>query len=199
MGAGRWKSRSTELPGGRSIHFVVESDQGRLSVADAVAGWRDEPAFREFFSCILESVRFEAFRWETPPATDKTASRDLEFVVIDSPGLSVAADWSAFAEHLKAGTADVTTFQNLGRDATLVVPQPVKADSDYSHFGRFIRTAPDHQKQALWKAVGEAMALRINRKPVWLSTAGAGVPWLHVRLDDRPKYYSHRPYREFSK
>ncbi|MFO1021395.1 MAG: hypothetical protein U0903_11970 [Planctomycetales bacterium] len=32
-------------------------------------------------------------------------------------------------------------------------------------------------------------------KPVWLSTAGAGVPWLHVHLDDQPKYYSHAPYR----
>ncbi len=31
--------------------------------------------------------------------------------------------------------------------------------------------------------------------PVWLSTAGAGVSWLHVRLDDRPKYYGHGPYR----
>jgi hypothetical protein len=30
---------------------------------------------------------------------------------------------------------------------------------------------------------------------VWLSTAGAGVPWLHVRLDDAPKYYGHAAYR----
>ena len=31
--------------------------------------------------------------------------------------------------------------------------------------------------------------------PVWVSTAGAGVSWLHVRLDDRPKYYGYQPYR----
>jgi hypothetical protein len=37
-----------------------------------------------------------------------------------------------------------------------------------------------------------------RRKPVWLSTAGAGVSWLHVRLDDRPKYYGYRPYQEAS-
>ncbi|MFL6237620.1 MAG: DUF6940 family protein [Thermoanaerobaculia bacterium] len=24
---------------------------------------------------------------------------------------------------------------------------------------------------------------------------GAGVSWLHVRLDDRPKYYGYGPYR----
>mmetsp|Transcript_9405 Transcript_9405/g.21189 ORF Transcript_9405/g.21189 Transcript_9405/m.21189 type:complete len:541 (+) Transcript_9405:444-2066(+) len=27
--------------------------------------------------------------------------------------------------------------------------------------------------------------------PVWLSTSGMGVPWLHVRLDSSPKYYTY--------
>jgi hypothetical protein len=31
-------------------------------------------------------------------------------------------------------------------------------------------------------------------QPIWLSTAGMGVAWLHIRLDERPKYYSHKPY-----
>jgi hypothetical protein len=58
-----------------------------------------------------------------------------------------------------------------------------------------MRTAPGAQKHALWRAVGEAMQRRISQKPVWLSTAGMGVAWLHVRLDDRPKYYGYMPYR----
>ncbi len=40
------------------------------------------------------------------------------------------------------------------------------------------------------------MTQRIGAMPVWLSTAGAGVSWLHVRLDTRPKYYHHGPYRQ---
>ena len=40
------------------------------------------------------------------------------------------------------------------------------------------------------------MSQTVNDKPTWLSTAGMGVAWLHVRLDQRPKYYAHRPYRE---
>jgi hypothetical protein len=60
----------------------------------------------------------------------------------------------------------------------------------------FVRHAPQRQRQALWQTVGEAMARRIGHQPVWLSTAGAGVAWLHVRLDNRPKYYSHGPYRQ---
>jgi hypothetical protein len=39
------------------------------------------------------------------------------------------------------------------------------------------------------------MVARLGAKPVWLSTAGGGVSWLHVRLDDQPKYYGFEPYR----
>ena len=42
----------------------------------------------------------------------------------------------------------------------------------------------------------QAMVQRVGIKPVWLSTAGAGVSWLHVGLDDRPKYYGFGPYRQ---
>ena len=40
------------------------------------------------------------------------------------------------------------------------------------------------------------MEARIGIQPIWLSTAGMGVPWLHVRLDSRPKYYAFGPYRD---
>ena len=29
----------------------------------------------------------------------------------------------------------------------------------------------------------------------WLSTAGMGVYWLHVRVDSRPKYYRYQGYK----
>ena len=30
--------------------------------------------------------------------------------------------------------------------------------------------------------------------PRWLSTSGLGISYLHVRIDKRPKYYSHQEY-----
>ena len=42
----------------------------------------------------------------------------------------------------------------------------------------------------------QALLQRLGARPVWLSTAGGGVDWLHVRLDDRPKYYRHREWRQ---
>src|SRR4051812_31098730 len=46
----------------------------------------------------------------------------------------------------------------------------------------------ENQKHSLWGLVGAAMQRRLSTRPVWLSTAGAGVSRLHVRLDDQPKY-----------
>jgi hypothetical protein len=44
--------------------------------------------------------------------------------------------------------------------------------------------------------VAETMTEQLDLKePLWLSTAGQGVFWLHVRLDRYPKYYNHAPYR----
>ncbi|MFN0016858.1 MAG: DUF6940 family protein [Pirellulaceae bacterium] len=46
--------------------------------------------------------------------------------------------------------------------------------------------------------LGEAKAASVNVNPVWLITAGVGVSWLYVRLDDRPKYYGYGPYCQWA-
>jgi len=77
----------------------------------------------------------------------------------------------------------------------MVVPCPDDPLSDYGHLAAFLRHSPEPQQHSLWELVGAAMHRRLGPRPVWLSTAGGGVAWLHVRLDDRPKYYGYAPYR----
>ncbi|MDP1796726.1 MAG: hypothetical protein Q8K78_04560 [Planctomycetaceae bacterium] len=77
----------------------------------------------------------------------------------------------------------------------MIVPCPIANQVAYGHLAAFVRHAPPSQRDALWKAVGEVWDKRVSQTPVWLSTAGAGVPWLHVRFDSLPKYYWHSPYR----
>ena len=89
----------------------------------------------------------------------------------------------------------MVTFPNLGNDAVLVVPTPVGPSAAYVHLAAFVRHAPPAQVHELWRAVGAAVASRLSVKPMWVSTAGMGVAWLHVRLDDRPKYYGFTEYR----
>jgi uncharacterized protein DUF6940 len=76
----------------------------------------------------------------------------------------------------------------------MVVPCPVGPESAYGHLAAFVRSAPKQHVDHVWQAVGKAVQERLSEKPVWLSTAGLGVSWLHVRLDSRPKYYGYRPY-----
>jgi hypothetical protein len=122
-------------------------------------------------------------------------SQPFEFVLLDSPELVRRPDPEAFAEHFAVAEASVAAFPNLAGDAIMVVPAPLAEPSAYAHLAAFVRLAPAAQQHALWQTVGEAMARRIGARPVWLSTAGAGVTWLHVRLDDRPKYYGFVPYK----
>lgn len=131
--------------------------------------------------------------------TAATSSREFEFVLLDSPSLAAIPAEDAFAKYFDSAAMKrgVVEFPNLGKDAILVVPCPQAPASAYGHLAAFVREAPDAQRHALWKLVGEAMERRLGKEPVWLSTAGAGVPWLHVRLDDRPKYYGYAAYRVF--
>lgn len=180
--------------------IVVRRDSAAVSYAAVVEAWRCDAEFRAWFNALLAGAAFRAFRWETPPVTATTVGQPFEFVVLDSPSLERQPDPEAFREHFGGGPeAEVAVFANLGGDATMVVPQPLAAATAYGHLAAFVRSAPDHQRHALWRAVGDAMARRIGTKPVWLSTAGAGVSWLHVRLDDRPKYYGFAPYRALAR
>lgn len=141
-----------------------------VPISAFVTGWREDEAFRSTFTARLAAVPYAAFRWEMPAVTAATADR------------------------FDADAGNVLPFPNLGGDAILVVPRPIAAPTAYGHLAAFVRRAPAHQQDAFWQAVGAAMSARLGARPVWLNTAGAGVPWLHLRLDDRPKYYRHRPY-----
>jgi hypothetical protein len=192
-----WASRSEKMADGRLLKVAIDLDSAPVPFAEVLRRWQHDADFRSFFIALLGDAPFSAFRWETPPITTATANRPFEFILLDSPGLARHPDADAFAEHfVGAAEGGVVEFPNLGNDAILVVPCPNGPHSAYGHLGAFVRQAPEAQRHALWELVGAAMRRRLSAKPVWLSTAGAGVSWLHVRLDDRPKYYGYSPYRE---
>lgn len=190
-----WSSRCERLSAG-ALRFDVARGAKPATFADVLRGWRTDAAFRAWFNDLLAAAPFSAFRFETPGATAATAARPFEFVLLDDPALARPPEPGAFAEHFrKEPAATVIDFANLREDAVLVVPCPAADPGAYGHLAAFVRAAPAEQRDALWRAVGEAVARRLGAKPVWLSTAGAGVAWLHVRLDDRAKYYGHGPYK----
>lgn len=179
---------------------VTLSDDRELSFSDVLTLWSENSAFRTFFTEAVTESAFEAYFWETPPVTFGTLSRRFEFVLVESGALArLSPDPKPFKEHFLSHPSEkVLTFPNLGRDAVLVVPAPLADVACYPHLARFLKGAPPAQIDSFWEAVGRAMKQRISASPVWLSTAGMGVSWLHLRLDSRPKYYRHQPYTRYS-
>lgn len=191
-----WSVRSNKLAEIAGLRCTVARDQRAATVHEIFLAMQNDAEFRTFFSAQLAGVSYPAYRWETPGVTKETLDRPFEFVVLESAGLERAADPQAFAEHFQPEKS-IVSFANLNNDAVMIVPCPAGDLSAYTHLASFVRRAPDTQRHALWQRVAEEAMRRIGAKPVWLSTAGAGVAWLHVRLDDRPKYYAYAPFRQF--
>ena len=190
-----WQTNIQSLSDGRVQRFVISHDAKTLAYAEVLELLRDDPAFRLYFTRLLAKSPYVAYRWETPCVTKATLGRDFEFVLLRCDSLVRPVDASAFKSYFENGS-EVVSFPNLGRNAEMVVPCPVGDPENYGHLASFSRNAPEAQLHQLWHHVAVAMDTRVSDRPVWLSTAGMGVSWLHVRLDDRPKYYGYSPYRE---
>ena len=172
-----WSKRAELLAHGQVISVDLENCP--VKFPEVLRRWQNDSIFREFFIALLADAPYAAFRWETPPITAASASRTFEFVLLDSPELESQPDPDAFAQHFGRSTSkDVVSFPNLNNDATLVVPCPLGPLSAYGHLAAFFRHAPDTQKHSLWKLVGRLMERQLGPRTVWLSTAGAGAPWL---------------------
>jgi hypothetical protein len=179
----------------RKVYISHQAD--RLRYDEVLKLWQNDAEFRSFFLSILADAPFSAYRWETPPITTATVDRTFEFVLLDDPGLDRTPDTRSFSSYFDPDSKDgIVAFPNLGNDAFLVVPSPRGEASAYGHLAAFVRQASPDQNHALWQTVGQVMEQQLNPKPIWLSTAGGGVSWLHVRLDSYPKYYGFSPYRK---
>ncbi len=189
------------LEHGRVSKYQILCARAPASFGQVLDWWANESAFRAYFTALLAESPFPAFRWETPALMRSTAAQPFEFVLINSPGFtSRATDASAYRDYFVDDDTDqgIVTFANLRRDATLIVPSPRTGQDAYGHLAAFLRLAPESQLDAFWRIIGTTVSQQISEQPIWLSTAGGGVAWLHVRLDSRPKYYSYLPYQQIA-
>ena len=193
-----WATRREGVEAGRGEKIRVAHNQRTLTVADVLAGWRENPAFRDFFIAELAATSYSAFFWELPRVENGRLSDAFECVCIRGDTLAdMQADNRDFAEYLNATVAPVAAFRNLGHDALLIAPRRISYGDCYGHIAAFVRGAPHAQQHALFRAVaGETQKLLTAGHRFWISTSGLGVPWLHVRLDTDPKYYQYRPYAD---
>jgi hypothetical protein len=186
---------------GFSLIFCGEDDCS-LTWQEVLQGWQHNPDFQNFFSTTLAAVPYAAYFWETSPLNQTQQHAPFTCVVINSPALARAkADYGPFSTYLKASvqSSDIRVFSNLGGDAQLIAPCPVGSNPDYPHLAAFLRQAPASLKGELWATLAGAIQAQLDYQPdqpLWVSTSGLGVFWLHVRLDRVPKYYQYAPFRQ---
>jgi hypothetical protein len=202
----------------------IENDGGKSSVS--FAEWiqamkSNSNSVAETMTIIIRSAPYQALRFETPGVSVETVhQKPFEFVLVNDPHLGQFAaqqDPDTFAEHLECKGATLSdhgpaacAFVNLGGDARLVAPRNWNSDPPnnnyHGHIAKFMRGGSMEQVIQVWGVVASTLEdellgdapTRAKSKPLWFSTAGDGVAWLHFRLDSRPKYYLYRPFGEFS-
>lgn len=137
--------------------------------------------------------------------------------ILVAPVGTSRADCAHLAAFLRSATRDETdalwravghaALTRLGLSSGMMRPDehPQGAHADLEQPRTTLHARLEHgrqnvisQSQAQPQAPSQPEADAANvaaGTPVWISTSGLGVPWLHVRIDDRPKYYQHAPYR----
>ncbi len=170
-----------------------------LTYSEVLDLWRYDADFRNFYTQLLTDSPFAAYLWETPALTQNTMANPFEIVLISCPWFcSRRTDAKAFDDYFTEEDQGIVSFANLSGDATLIVPSPRIGIDAYGHLAAFIRQAPSSQIDKLWRVISSTVKSRVGKTPLWLSTAGGGVAWLHVRLDSYPKYYGYSPYRQIA-
>ena len=192
-------SAQWDRPDSRTHRVKLFRAGQQLTWSEVAVLWADDLNFGAFYSEVLAASPFDAFYWECAAVNDPMANRLLfEHVTVKSHGFAPASP-DDFSEYFGGQNSEllVTSFANLGGDSLLVCPTPQGPLTHYGHLAAFVRGASADQKQALWRAVGQTLLQTLQERGArytWVSTEGSGVPWLHVRLDSRPKYFHYAAY-----
>ena len=167
--------------------FTVMNGEKSLTYSDFLNFTLKNINFRNQFLSILEKSRFDAYRLETPGVNLTSLNQRFEFVLINCPALIGVVDEDSFSEFFTEEKIGAVSFPNLGKNAQLIVPCPIARPEVYTHLASFCRKAPVAQKHNLFKLAAGYLKENISDKPSWFSTAGMGVSWLHLRIEQKPK------------
>lgn len=169
-----------------------------MSWEDILQFWMDgNVAFIREFQQALQ-LHYDDIFWECSPV--RHAAETFEFVIKDAKDALQHRTPTSGPESFD--DRSVASFRDLNSDAVLVSPKRIAGNHDgkaYGHLVDFVRNAPLEQQLDLWKEVATQVGIHFqgSKHPLWVSTDGSNVPWLHVRLDTAPKHYKHSDYQYY--
>jgi hypothetical protein len=187
------------------VYGALSAKGDELDVSAAVACMINGDLGNEISKVI--AGRKTACFFEMRPVLRKTnaVNGSFRFALID--GMPTAkVNKTAFAKKLRqtddSDTATAAAFLNLQEDAWLVAPrqQIGVAAETYTNINTFSANASKDQIADFWRLVGQTIIANDETRtltdgPLWISTSGTGVAWLHVRIEHTPKYYKYEDFK----
>lgn len=136
------------------------------------------------------------FFYETSICTHTLNTPYQERYIPDSRLLQLQQDSTSFNKEIKKaiqkGNKYATSFTNLGGDAILIIPIP-RTGKNFTTIKDFIDNASITHQREFWKYASKIIKQQLKlQKGVYISTHGLGVPYFHLRLDTKPKYYQSK-------
>lgn len=140
-----------------------------------------------------------SFLYETSPI--KNGKEKYKEKFIENKHLDrMKEDHSPFSEYInKSKNKYVISFYNLSRDTLLIIPTP-KKNRNYTTIKHFIDNSSETQQKQFWKYVSKCIKKLIKNGNItyWISTHGFGVPYFHLRISSKPKYFVTKSFTKYS-
>lgn len=167
-----------------------------LTFRQMLNAWIDDQEFCVWFTDRLSRAHTK-FRFEFPKLTHtKKLSRPAYVIRYTEPRLSDAADPKGIYpvgfvnELLKCARRPALTIPGRGglsHPERMVIPcKPI------AHIGK-LKTRAKSTIHEMWKQTAlEAWNKLRAGEPVYISTHGLGIPWLHIRVETQPVHYQYK-------
>ena len=151
---------------------------------------------------ILKLIVFESYYLEFNPTSWNSLENTIfEFVIIKTTAFTNKTDIITFGEsNINTNSNNIYTFYNLSKSSILISPH-YNHNYDmntYNNICTFMRTSNFKQQFLLLTIAFAQYQIQLKKninKLLWLSTHGKGIGWLHIRIDNTPKYISFQSYK----
>ena len=145
---------------------------------------------KDFLFKYPKSVK-NLFIWRTSKL-DKKLQNEYQEEFVEHKLLPTIQNYLPFNSHiLKSNNKNVIDFKNLSGDTHLVIPMPRKK-KNYANFKYFLDNASKRQQKIFWKHTTKIIKQNLETHDIlWISTHGFGVPYFHLRISIKPKYYGN--------
>jgi len=201
-----YKISKNKINNNKLKYYFINTNNKKLTYKEFIGFLKaKDKEFLKTFREVLNEVANElsAYFWECVPVSSSTVNKEFEFVITKSEELNnITQNYSEFQEYIDMNfDCKVASFLSLNKNATLIIPIP-KQQVNYKNLKEFVANASLEQWEELWQKVGEKMEeslLNAGDAPRWLSTSGLNVHYLHVRINNSPKHYSHEEYLKETK